>query len=146
MKLMACAVMAMSLAAGAAQAADWRLVTINNGGAFGIDYNSIRPEARGISAWILTVTAKVNEEGVSFMMLRTHFDCEREETAFSSIVDYAEDGTNLSSLTGAKEWKPVIPDSVGYMNMRAACFRETYGNEGWASAIDFVSAYRAVQD
>ncbi len=146
MKLMACAVAAMSMLASVAHAGDWRIVTINNTGAFGVDFGSVRTEAKGLSAWVLAVNPTPDNKGVGYSLIRTLFDCQRDESAFTTIVEYAEDGTSLGSVSGRVEWTPLVPDSVGYANMRAACFNEAYGDKGWDNPAAFVAAYRAVQD
>ncbi|MBD7942490.1 surface-adhesin E family protein [Brevundimonas guildfordensis] len=146
MKRRVCAAVAMSMLTSVAHAGDWRLVTINNAGAFGIDFGSVRTEARGISAWVLAVNPVSDSDGVGYSLIRTLFDCDRDESAFTTIVEYAEDGTSLGSVSGRIAWMPLVPDSVGYANMRAACFNEAYGDKGWDNPSAFVAAYRQVQN
>ncbi len=146
MKVMVCVAMGLSLMAGAAQAGDWRLITINDSGAFGVVYETIRQEGRDLSAWILAVKPIVGADGVSFVLFKTLFDCDQQESAFASVMEYAEDGASISSSSGAKAWAPVVPDSVGHATLRAVCHQETYGDTGWANPTAFVAAYRATQD
>lgn len=145
MKIMACAVVAMTMVANAANAGDWRLVTINNTGAFGVDFGSVKKEPRGVSAWIVSVNPEPDEKGVGYSLVRTLFDCQREESAMTYIAEYTDDGANLGSFSGSVEWTPLVPDSVGHASMRAACFSDAHGDSGWVSPAAFVSAYRTVQ-
>lgn len=122
MKLMACAVVAMSMLAGAAQAGDWRLIGVNEGSITLIDASSLRSDRYSASAWVAFFYGTSHTDpDVDYAMMRTEFGCSSGSLRMTYLYNYRADGSIVrsSEMTAPSNVPP--PDSVGASIVRAAC-------------------------
>ena len=115
--------LALLLACGAAQAADWVQVNKSIDGKYKyfVDKSSIRIEAGKKRAWLKTVPTPRTDRGpgpgiyakkwVSYSLALYFFDCANETTSMASFVIYFDDGTNLGAPADGL-WESTAPDSA----------------------------------
>lgn len=123
MKIMACAVTAMSLLAGAAQAGEWRLAAIGDGTAMFVDTSTIRNSPSGDKkfAWVAFVHSETNEDGLDYSLARSEYNCSEMTETQVSLVGYGPSDQILFSSSERLDVEAVIPDTNGYDIFRFVC-------------------------
>jgi len=122
MKLMACAVVAMSMLAGAAQAGEWRLVFLSSNRVDLVDMSTIRniPYTQKKLAWTAQLLPSTNSKGIDYFLVQYEFDCGSMTSSALSFNTYNLDGLLSASNERIRE-EHVIPESIGYGLFKATC-------------------------
>ncbi|WP_242076577.1 surface-adhesin E family protein [Brevundimonas diminuta] len=142
MKLVGCAVLALSLIAGTANAAEWSLLYANKEVAFAFDAASIKQVAGRKLAWVAFIYPDKNL-GSDYSLERWEFDCAREMTTVTSFVAYDIEGQVTTSNDQRQRTLAAVPESPGKMALDAVCDIENYHDPDPSSAIrDLVRGYR----
>jgi hypothetical protein len=127
--------LALLLASGAAQAAEWVRVAKSNNGAVEafVDRSSILVLGDIRHAWYKTVCSPHacnigsagEEKWVSYSMTRYAYNCSEGTAKVEGMVSYFEDGTNWSipnEQLAQQSWEPVPPDAMNSSAMNIVCF------------------------
>lgn len=141
MKLMACAVVAMSMLAGAAQAADWRIYSGDSEGVLAVDISSIRIGPRYRTAWLAQVEKVTSELGYDYALIRTEVDCVSETSARTTFTAYKEGGVNIHTSHERTPHRSHPPQSHGEAAIRAVCLAD-YFDEGTSDIGDLLAGLR----
>jgi hypothetical protein len=109
-------ILALLLACGAAQAADWIPVIKDSDrkAEMLVDVSSIRIAGQIRKAWnktIFTPPSVLKGKLVSSMVSLTAFNCGEGTYSFQSILFYYADGSNWSTTYSDQEWDAVAPDT-----------------------------------
>lgn len=142
MRLMAGAVMAMSMLAGAAHAGEWRVISSNQTAADFLDIASMRtlPGNKKL-VWTAIGWAQMNDGG-DYMVIQKEFDCNSGTEAMRFAYIY--DGSDKVIRSGAieEDAKPLAPDSIGYAMFEAVCEQGSYGPSSFANVRQGLDNYR----
>lgn len=144
MKLMARAILAMSMIAGTAQAGDWRAVVIDNEVGMLVDTSTIRnlPYGKKKVAWVARLFPATNEHGTDYTLAQTEFDCSMMTTALLSFHLYSADERVIDSATSRRPAEPVVPDTRGHAVYKAVC--EGTDNPASDTVAEALEIYREV--
>jgi len=121
--------MAMSLVAGAAVAADWRIYSGDDKGVLAVDISSVKHGRNYRTAWFAQVQKTTSDYGYDYVLLRTEVDCEAETSARLGFVAYREDGSVVASNDVKTSHVSHPPHSHGHAGVRALCL-DDYFEEG----------------
>ncbi|MDO1558661.1 hypothetical protein Q0812_04365 [Brevundimonas sp. 2R-24] len=139
------ALAAAVLAGAAAQAEEWaRLETGDRATRWGINPSSIRTEAYGPTrAWFIRAIPPVGEDSPDYRLSLEAFDCERYVRLTETVVDYRMEsyGEFAGERRNPGDREELVPNTVGYALMEAACSGRGQGPRSW-SERDFVEAFR----
>ena len=113
MRFLACAVVAISMLAGAAQAGEWRLTAISSASAYLVDMSTIRnvPYTRKKVAWTAQLLPVTSVEGNDYYITQYEFDCDEVTFADLSFHEYGVGRKHPKSNNMRLSAKPVIPDT-----------------------------------
>lgn len=123
MKLFACAVTAMSLLAGAAQAGEWRVADVDGTIAVFVDTSTIRklPYSNKKVAWVAYVYPNTQDNGADYILAQSEYDCSAMTEATSVVIGYDLNGVSLHTSREKLPLESVIPDTRGHAVYRAVC-------------------------
>lgn len=123
MKLMACAVVAMSMLAGAAQAGEWRLIAVNKSVAMLVDTSTVRvsPYSQKKLAWVVELYPETNKYGEDYALINYEYDCSSLISTVVSMVTYGVDSSPVMTFPDRKPPAAVVPDSFGHKALKAVC-------------------------
>lgn len=123
MKLMVCAVAAMSMAAGTVQAGEWRMASIDAGAAILVDTSTIRtlPYSEKKVAWAAHVLPATSTDGEDYYLVQSEFDCLNMTATEMSFYSYSVEDEALSSSSARQRTEAIIPDSRGHDVFRVVC-------------------------
>jgi hypothetical protein len=126
--------LALLLACGTAQAADWVPIGKADNGTQEtfVDVSSIRVTGSIRRAWAKLVPAHHTmklpdndnrKKWVSYEVSREAFNCDEETSIFEALSAYFDDGTNGSVPADAfpTQWTPVPPDTIRSIEMHFVC-------------------------
>lgn len=136
-------VAATVFAAGAAHAEEWILIeTGDRATAWGINRSSVRTESRGPTrAWFIRALPPIGEDSPDYRLSLEAFDCERYIRVTETVADYELDRFVASRSRNVREREEVLPNTVGYALLEAACSDRAHGPRSW-SERDFVEDFR----
>ena len=125
MRLLACAVAAVSMLAGGAQAGDWRMMIAKDGAYAWVQESDIRG-TQIKTAWVSIVYSKSTPAtgSVDIVLTKVEFDCEGGELRNLSLSAQMIDGTNVYIDNTVTPWGYVAPESFAEYWMKAICFNE----------------------
>jgi hypothetical protein len=120
--------LALLLACGAAQAAEWVPIGKNDREESFLDVSSIRIADGTRRAWTKRVFAlqTIKGDGADadkwwdYIVARVAFNCDQETSRGESIIVYFSDGTNRS-YPRESSWDPVPPDTFFSLEMKFIC-------------------------
>lgn len=147
MKLVGCAVMALTMIAGSASAGDWRLTSVNESGAVGVDMATARGEnIRRV--WGTALFPETNAGGVDYVLMRFQIDCAAETMAQTSVAAYSAAGVQIDRFDLPTAPKAVVPDTGESSILDAVCFNKFVSPDdvGWEDVRELLGDYRAVKD
>lgn len=139
---MACAVVAMSMMAGAAQAGDWRLVNNADSGAEFLDVSAIQTMPTGKKKAWTGIAWPRQRDGDDYMVIHNEFDCAGQTHRMLAMYIYDGSGRLLRSGAIEESAEPVAPDSNNHGMFRAVCLRSDYGPRGFVNMRDAMTGYR----
>lgn len=145
MKLIAGAVMAMSMLAGAAHAADWHVYSADVTGFMAIDISSIRIGPRYRTAWFAQAETVTSELGYDYALVRTEVDCAAETSARISFTAYRQGGENIVSNHDRMPHRSPPPQTHGEAAIRAVC-SGVYIEEGGDDIGELLRRWRETAD
>lgn len=143
MKLMVCAVMAMSLAAGVAQAGDWREIGQADNKVWAVDISSIRESGRIKRAWFAVVDGEVRN-GIEYSMNYNAVSCDEWAWGTDRYVAYTPDGSVKFSNSEPNRLQVPVPGSIGEKVVTAIC-QNDYHREGWPDVQSIVTDVRIIK-
>ena len=131
------------LMAGATHAEEWtRVETGDRATAWGIDRSSVREEPYGPTrAWFIRAIPPIGEDSPDYRLSLEAFDCDRFIRVTETVADYRLNDFNAIRSRNVNEREEVLPNTVGYALLEAACEGRVHGPASW-SERDFVEDFR----
>lgn len=139
--------MALSMIAGGASAGEWRLTSVNESGAIGVDMATARGEnIRRV--WGAALFPETNAGGVDYVLMRFQIDCASETMGQTSVVAYSADGVQIDRTDLPAVPKAVVPDTGESSVLDAVCFNKFVSPDdtGWEDIRRLLTDYRAVNN
>jgi len=143
MKLLTCAVMAVSMIAGAASASDWRLISVGRTGATGVDISTVSRSGDKAVAWT-AIFLPLTVSEMDYALIRQEYECGAKTSRFLSVISYDEHGQVQARSDEPRAAISIAPDSNEMLMLKAVCFNEFLQDDpvGWTSAMALLQDYR----
>ncbi|MBD3733461.1 MAG: hypothetical protein IE934_12185 [Sphingopyxis sp.] len=130
MKVRVSVLLALMLAPGIAQAADWVYVTTSTNNAdYYMDKGSVRKTSSGYPkkeitlAWFKVDYSRDTTVSRRESKILYHFDCLAQQMGIAHWVDYDPQGKVIDSTSSSyPTFRPAVPDTIGHSMLDQACF------------------------
>jgi hypothetical protein len=129
--------LALLIAYGAAQAAEWVSITTTTDKTYEVfvDVSSLQRSGEITRAWVKLLYVPHTQRGAaddsskwkSYSVLRYAHNCSEGSNKLEALAVYYEDGTQWASppeIIAKSTWEPVIPETVADGVMKFACSRK----------------------